>query len=229
MKGLFMHRFVFAAFVCLVGPAQAVTLAAHLAVDEAVLLQWVQGAFSNLAQTKAGTNAQADGPVAADAAPDLLYPVFKRIDIPAFDGTVIYLQWPMGAPDGKLQRQRIWVFKADVARNAVMMKFYTLKEPERWVDAHLSPSKVRNMTLSDVIPYPPTCDLPYRRYGDVFIGEIPRGQCKIVSQQTKTAMTINSQTIIGKDKVWYNESGVREDGMVVFKVPRAGAYEFDRR
>jgi len=224
-----MRWLVIAAMLCLIGPVQAASLAQHLAADEATLLQWVQGSFSNLAQTKAGTNAQADQPVAAEAAPDLLFPVFGRIDIPAFDGAVIYLQWPMAAPDGKLQRQRIWVFKAEPARNAVMMKFYTLKEPEKWVDAHLTPAKVRAMTSADVIPYPPACDLPFRRFGDVFIGEIPRGQCKIVSQQTKTAMTINSQTIIGKDKLWYNESGVREDGAMVFKVPRAGAYEFDRR
>lgn len=224
-----MRPFVVAVMLCLAGPAQAAPLAEHLAADEVTLLKWVQGNFSNLAQTKAGTNAQADGPVASDAAPDLLYPVFGRVDIPAFDGTVIYLQWPMGAPDGKLQRQRIWVFKADPARNAVMMKFYTLKEPEKWVDAHLAPAKVRGMTAADVIPYPPACDLPYRRFGDVFIGEIPRGQCKIVSQQTKTSMTINAQTIIGANKLWYNESGVRDDGAVVFKVPRAGAYEFDRR
>lgn len=223
-----MRSIVLALMACLAGPAQASSLADHLAADEAELLKWVQGNFTNLAQTKSGANAQADGPVTAENAPDLLYAVFQRVDIPAFDGTVIYLQWPMSAPDGKLQRQRIWVFKADPARNAVMMKFYTLKEPEKWVDAHLTPAKVRAMTAADVIPYPPACDLPFRRFGDVFIGEIPRGRCKIVSQQTKTAMTINAQTIIGQDKVWYNESGVRDDGSVVFKVPRAGAYEFDR-
>ncbi len=217
------------AIVCLIGTAHAASLSQHLAADNATLLKWVQGSFNNKQQVNAGTNALAEAAADEGTSPDLLYPVFKRIDIPAFAGDVIYLQWPMGARDGKLQRQRIWVFQADPARNAIMMKFYTLKEPDKWVDAHREPSKVRAMTLDDVIPYPTACDLPFRKHGDVFIGEIPRGECKIISQQTKTAMTINSRTIIGKDKLWYNESGVRDDKVVVFQVPKSGAYEFDRQ
>ena len=115
--------------VCLAGAAQAAKLGDHLGADNAVLLKWVQGSFNNKQQVSAGTNALAEAGLVEGAAPDLLYPVFKRIEIPAFDGDVIYLQWPMGTPDGKLQRQRIWVFRADSARNAIMMKFYTLKEP----------------------------------------------------------------------------------------------------
>jgi hypothetical protein len=218
-----------AAALLAVAAAEAAILADHLAADRAVLLQWVQGDFSNVRQVREGTNALAEGPVGEGAAPDLLFPVFRRIDVPAFDGDVVYLQWPMAAPDGKLQRQRIWVFKADPARNAVMMQFYTLKNPEAWVDAHLNPDKVRAMTPADAIPYPPACDLPFRRHGDVFIGEIPRGQCRIVAQQSKTAMTITARIVVGRDKVWYDESGVRDDGTLVFKVPRAGAYEFERR
>ncbi|MDX2222951.1 MAG: chromophore lyase CpcT/CpeT [Rhodospirillaceae bacterium] len=211
------------------GLAHAATLADHLAADREVLLAWVQGEFGNARQVRAGTNALAVGPVAADAAPDLLYPVFARVDVPALGDHVIYLQWPMGAPDGKLQRQRIWVFADDPARNAVMMKFYTLKDPDRWRDAHRDPAKVRTMTAADVIPYPPACDLPFRRHGDVFLGEIPRGDCTIVSQQSRTTMTINARVVIGARSIWYAESGTRDDGTTVFRVPRAGAYEFDRR
>jgi hypothetical protein len=208
-------------------PAAAAT--DHLAADRATLMQWVQGSFSNERQVRDGSNALAETALDPAKAPDLLFPVFKKIEVPALVGDVIYLQWPMGTPDGKLQRQRIWVFAPDPARNAIMMKFYTLKEPEKWLNAHVEPNKVRAMTLADLIPYPPACDLPYRRHGDIFLGEIPRGECKIVSQQTKTSMTIYGRTIIAKDKLWYDESGVRDDGAIVFDVPRSGAYEFDRR
>jgi CpeT/CpcT family (DUF1001) len=215
--------------VCVFSSAQATTLAEHLAAERATLLTWVQGTFSNVRQAREGTNALADKATAAEFAPDVLFPIFKKIDVPAFGAHVVYLQWPMGTPDGELQRQRIWVFADDPARNAVMMKFYTLKEPEKWLNAHVDPAKVRAMTAADVIPYPPACDLPFRRQADVFLGEIPRGECKIVSQQTKISMTINARIVVGNDQVWYNESGTREDGSVVFQVPRSGAYEFVRR
>ena len=215
--------------VGIAGVAHAATLAENLTAERVTLLNWVQGSFSNARQTREGTNALADKPATADAAPDLLFPIFKKIDVPALGAHVVYLQWPMGSPEGKLQRQRIWVFADDPARNAIMMKFYTLKEPQKWLNAHLEPGKVRAMTAADVIPYPPACDLPFRRHGDVFLGEIPRGDCKIVSQETKTSMTINGRIIVSKNQVWYNESGTRDNGAVVFQVPRSGAYEFDRR
>jgi hypothetical protein len=202
----------------------------HLGADQAILLRWVQGQFSNERQRREISNALSESPPTAEASPDLLFPVFKRIDIPAFDGDVVYLQWAIGAPDGKLQRQRIWVFKSDPARNALVMKFYTLKNPEAWVDAHLNPEKVRGMTLDDVLGYPTACDVPYRRQADVFIGEIPRDQCRIVAQQNGIAMAINSRTIIGANKIWYQESGIADgSGKVVFQTPRVGAFEFDRR
>lgn len=221
-------RFVLALAAGLASITQ-VFAADHLSADRATLLEWVQGSFNNQRQVQTGTNALADASLNPAKAPDLLFPVFKKIEVPAIGAHVVYLQWPMGAPDGKLQRQRIWVFADDPARNAVMMKFYTLKEPDKWLNAHAEPTKVRGMTLADVIPYPPACDLPFRRHADVFLGEIPRAECKIVSQQTKTSMTINARIVVGKDQVWYNESGTREDGSIVFQVPNSGAYEFQRR
>jgi hypothetical protein len=42
-------------------------------------------------------------------------------------------------------------------------------------------------------------------------------------------MTINARIVIASDQIWYQESGVRQDGSVVFKVPVAGSYQFKRR
>jgi hypothetical protein len=163
-------------------------------------------------------------------APDLLFPVFALVEAPALGRHVIYLQWPIGSPEGRLQRQRIWAFEIDESRNTVMMDFFTLRDPDRWRDAQLEPkAALRSITRDDLIPYPPACRLPFRRHADVFIGEIPRGECRIISQQTRTDMTINAKIVIGRDQVWYEESGVRQDGSVVFKVPASGSYQFRRR
>ncbi len=201
-----------------------------LAAELDELLHWMTGEFDNRQQVALGEHHLATSPVEPGREPGLLYPVFARVHAPALGEHVIYLQWPIGAPDGRLQRQRLWGFRLDRQRNALMMDFYTLREPDRWRDAHLAPeSAVREITTEDVIPYPAACSLPFRRHADVFIGEIPPGDCLIVSQETRTEMIINARVIVGRDQLWYDESGVRPDGSVVFRVPAAGAYQFRRR
>lgn len=218
---------VVAVFVFGVGDAVAQTA---LDSELSTLLSWVVGEFDNRQQVARGENAPLESTLDTTRAPDLLFPVFARVEATELGRHVIYLQWPTGSPEGRLQRQRIWTFEIDEQRNAVMMSFFTLREPDRWRDAHLKPkTALRDITREDVIPYPPACRLPFRRHDDVFIGEIPRGECRIISQQTRTDMTINAKIVIARDQVWYEESGVRQDGSIAFKVPAAGSYQFRRR
>lgn len=182
--------------------------------DLETLLSWLQGSYSNQAQIDSG---------ALEAETDLLFPVFQKVDIPAFGRHVVYLQWPIGAPDGRLQRQRIWVFER--GPDGLAMDFFTLKEPERWLNAHLNPESVRDMTKEDTIGYPRTCLLPVQRIGDVFTASIP-STCEIVSQGTKISMTLESNIKISENEMTYREGGQRGDGTVVFKVPASTQYEF---
>jgi len=193
------------------------------------LLGWVVGEFDNRQQVERGENSLLESAPDPAKAPDLLYPLFARVEAPALGRHVVYLQWPMGSPQGTLHRQRIWVFEIDPQRNAVLMDFYTLRDPARWRDAQLRPeTALREITRNDVIPYPPVCRLPFRRHADVFIGEIPP-ECRIISQQTRTDMTIRARIVIARDQLWYEEGGVRADGSVVFRVPASGSYQFRRR
>lgn len=195
-----------------------------------LLRQWLAGEFDNTRQVISGENLLREGPVDRDQVPDLLYPIFSLVEAPAIGEHVVYLQWHQGSADGPLQRQRIWAFTVDAEQNAVIMDFYTLRDPNRWRDAHLNPATaVRDMTRADLLPYPAACRLPFRRYINVFIGEIPKGACRIVSQQTRTEMTIHARIVVGAGQLWYEESGVRTDGSVVFRVPVSGSYQFQRR
>jgi hypothetical protein len=197
--------------------------------DLETLLGWVVGEFDNRQQVERGENSLLESIPDPAKAPDLLYPLFARVEAPALGRHVVYLQWPLGSPRGALQRQRIWAFEIDPQRNAVWMDFYTLRDPARWRDAQLRPeTALREITREDLIPYPPVCRLPFRRHADVFIGEIP-AECRIISQQTRTDMTIRARIVIGRDQIWYEEGGVRADGSVVFRVPASGSYQFRRR
>ena len=220
---------VLAALPGLTALAPATPVATELAADLATLVAWTVGEFDNREQVARVANSLLETPPDPGNSPDLLFPVFARVEAPALGDHVVYLQWPMGSPEGRLQRQRIWSFTVDAQRNAILMDFYTLRDPARWRDAHLRPgTALRDLGRDDVIPYPPACRLPFRRHVDVFIGEIPP-DCRITSQQTRTDMTIRARIVIGRDQLWYAESGVRADGSVVFQVPVAGSYQFRRR
>ncbi|MEQ8735768.1 MAG: CpcT/CpeT family chromophore lyase [Rhodospirillaceae bacterium] len=186
--------------------------------DLAQLLEWVQGRYSNQQQFDTGGVTKAS---------DLLFPVFEQIDVPAFGDSVIYLQWPIGSSTGDLQRQRIWVFNLNETTGRITMDFFTLKEPDVWLNAHLYPQKVRGMTREDTIGYPETCLLPVSREGDQFVARIPK-TCEIVSQGTQTTMTLESHIVISSDQLTYREAGLKADGSVVFRVPATGEYVFDR-
>lgn len=186
--------------------------------DLETLMDWLEGDYSNQLQVDTGV---------MDAESNLLFPVFRKVDIPAFGDHVIYLQWPIGNSGGRLQRQRIWAFAVDDMTGALSMDFFTLKQPDEWLDAHLDPEKVKNMTMKDVIGYPKSCLLPVTFNGDRFVARIPTA-CVIVSQSTRTSMTLQSETIISADQLSYQEAGVRDNGAVVFQVPPSGRYVFDR-
>lgn len=196
--------------------APAAAAQTGLSLDQ--IIDWLEGHYSNEQQVAAG---------GLDAENNLLFPIFKRIDAPAFGTHVIYLQWPIGAPDGRLQRQRIWTFAQHPESGEVRMNFYTLKEPGRWLDAHLDPGKVRDMTPDDTIGYPGTCLLPVTMVEGRIHASIP-STCEIVSQSTRTTMTLQSNITITPGQITYKEGGLRPDGTVVFTVPPTGHYVFDR-
>jgi hypothetical protein len=193
---------------------QALAEVKDLSLDQ--ITAWLEGQYSNEQQV-------ADGVL--DAESNLLFPVFKRVDISAFGSHVIYLQWPIGSPEGRLQRQRIWTFAHEESGDGVRMNFFTLKKPEEWRDAHLAPAKVKTMTLEDTIGYPEGCLLPVTLTDGQISASIP-ATCEIVSQGTRTAMTLQSQITITEDQITYQEGGVRPDGTLVFQVPPAGRYVF---
>jgi hypothetical protein len=88
-------RKVLVAAVLLVG-ATGASAESLLEREFNTLLSWVVGEFSNQQQVSRGENALLESPPNAAQAPDLLFPIFARVEAPALGRHVIYLQWPLG-------------------------------------------------------------------------------------------------------------------------------------
>ncbi len=210
------HRLAIAAALLWLAAPAATAADAPPTLDR--IVDWLGGHYSNEAQIATGE---------LDAEENLLFPVFKKVDVPAFGTHVIYLQWPIGAPDGRLQRQRLWAFHEDAETGATRMSFFTLREPERWLDAHLDPAKIRNMTPQETVGYPNTCLLPVAFTEETITTSIPP-TCQIISQSTRTTMTLQATITITPNQITYQEAAARPDGSIVFQVPPEGQYIFDR-
>ena len=210
------HRLAIAAALLWLAAPAATAADAPPTLDR--IVDWLGGHYSNEAQIATGE---------LDAEENLLFPVFKKVDVPAFGTHVIYLQWPIGGPDGRLQRQRLWAFHEDAETGATRMSFFTLREPERWLDAHLDPAKIRDMTPQDTVGYPNTCLLPVAFTEETITTSIPP-TCQIISQATRTTMTLQATITITPNQITYQEAAARPDGSIVFHVPPRGQYVFDR-
>jgi len=121
----------------------------------------------------------------------------------------------------------LWTFHEDAETGAMQMNFFTLREPERWLDAHIDPAKIREMTAEDTIGYPETCLLPVAFADKTITASIP-ATCQIISQATRTTMTLQATITITPNQITYQEAATRPDGSVVFQVPPRGQYVFDR-
>jgi len=211
------HHFVLAAALLWLA-ASTIATAADEPSTLGRIIDWLDGHYSNEAQIATGE---------LDAENNLLFPVFKKVDVPAFGNHIVYLQWPIGGPDGRLQRQRLWTFHEDAETGATRMSFFTLREPERWLDAHIDPAKIREMTAEDTIGYPETCLLPVAFADATITASIPP-TCQIISQATRTTMTLQATITITPNQITYQEAATRPDGSIVFQVPPTGQYIFDR-
>jgi len=226
MRGLYV--FLVMLILPASGFAQAPDDRVRLESELAQIATWLEGTYSNTAQTETAANILKVSPPAPDDAPDLLFAHFKRVTAPQVGNIVFYLQWHKGSLDGELQRQRIWRFRPDPARNAVTMDFYTIADPDRWRDLHERPAAALTLSPDDLKGYPPECPLPFRRFITVYIGEIPDG-CVLPSRTRGGDMDLNARVVIGDGQVWYDEGAIHiPSGDVIFDVPASGAYQFQK-
>lgn len=168
----------------------------------------------------------ADPAAGPEASSGRLHAVMAPVSVPALPGRAIYLQWRDGGPDGKVTRQRLWVFQ-DMP-DGVRMKFFGFRDGPAWVDAHLAPERLRQLEPEQLVAYPPICDLPWVDRPEGLMASIPPG-CRIVTQRTQRTMDLAADIQVTSRGFDYAESGRLEDGTIVFQLPPAGRYAFSRR
>jgi CpeT/CpcT family (DUF1001) len=201
------------------------------------MAQALLGTWDNEAQVEAAPAAWKRAPAAGDAGAwlDRQHGVFVDVAVPALTpagGRAVFLRWRSGGPEGRVSRERVWVFKPPAAPGApVTMAFHALKVPAALSgagDPVTHRDALSGLTADDFVSYDAaTCDLPVVGGRDGWTAAIP-ATCAIVARSGRR-MVLSATIAVTASGLSYEEQGVLEGGGLAFKVPGAAPYAFRRR
>lgn len=161
---------------------------------------------------------------------DFQHARFFPVTVPALtnDGAkALYLVWRTNGPDGRVSRQRLWVFRT-LESGAQVMDFYAFKDGKPFETLTTDTGAFKTVTLNDLTAYGPQCSLPVttNATGTGWSAAIPV-TCAITARSGRK-MVLSATITVSRDNVSYSEQGMLESGVLAFKVPGGPAYRFAR-
>ncbi len=191
--------------------AQQYTQQAILEKDLALFLDWFPGRYDNSLQVFW----EPDRGVPEDERHDRIHSIFRPVDLPAFGEHVFYVeQYGDGDPD-KVYRQRIYSFMTDGEENAIRLKIYTPKKPEKLRGAYKDPGLLKGLRVRDTTSRE-GCDVFWRRQANQFIGYMHEGACRFNSERLGKEVVITDNLVLTEDEIWIADQAETADGDYVF-------------
>lgn len=143
----------------------------------------------------------------------------QRLDAPELGDAVFYLQLNQGA-DLKLYRQRILVLSVDPENGAITQKAYTLREPEKFIDARSGDAILEGLSESDIEPmFREGCGQRWTADGDAFRGYTDPATCRIISSRTGKPRRIEAVNLLTVDSLALVERGYDDNMNQLFGTP----------
>lgn len=142
--------------------------------------------------------------------------VYRRVDLPAFKGTVFYAhKWWDGDTENFAYRN-LYVVNRDPTLNALRLDLLTIPNPERFENALEDESLLRILSPSEMITMPAECNTVWRKQGDAFHVTMA-GQCMLTSvSPTDEALAIEVDTRIDQENFLYLSIGRDEHGNILY-------------
>lgn len=208
-----MRALFFAIALSLVAaPANATNSRPELMKVLEDLMDWLPGEYSSLPQVFLERNLGAP----PDGEHDSFYRVFAEIDAPHLAEHVIYTQIRLDSDDGPIfpGQQIVFLISLDEELDAVAISGRRIRDPEKFVDAHLRPE-----VWPDLQPDPNfggNCAFNWRRHGNQLRGLLGEfGQCTMVSKSTGRQMTWDAEWILNPQELWVYDNGYLESGSLI--------------
>jgi len=179
--------------------------------DLNLIMKWFAGYFDNREQVTEEK--------AKNTEPELIHEqihgIFAPVEIPAFGENVLYVKQYMDDDPTQIYRQRIYSFHVNEKEEAIELRIYAFLDDEAYIDAHLEPGKLSELT-PEKMTFKQGCELYWQRKGNHFIGYMKEGTCQVCSQKTGKIITITDDCYLDREQLWIRDRAFDEDGNYVF-------------
>ena len=181
-------------------------------------LAWFSGEYTNYEQTLEWEQKVKSGEADTRFTYVHVHHQFRRIQIPSLTGALFHVKQSSVA-SGRLFRERIYQITEDEESNQIRLRIY--KGPGSEASINL------NTIQAGQLEYLAGCDVlwRYRSETQVFLGQTGRDTCRIKSKRMKSALIINDQLSLYKDRLLINDVARTPQGKLVFGHPEQAPYD----
>ena len=187
--------------------------AKDIEANMASIKAWVGGIYDNSAQV---TEDEAKE-LPADKRHIPLHQIVEPVSIEGFDGLTYFQQLTNDGSTDMLLGVGIYQFHPDPETGTVKLRFHMFNNSEKFIDAHLYPEKLENVTLAD-LHSTEGCAFYFSRSEDEsqLKGVMGKPGCYPISRSLGTKIHHIGELIIKPDELWNNARYYDLDGNQLF-------------
>lgn len=195
-------------------PSSSKSTREKLSADIKLMMEWFAGYFDNCEQV----SMEKANNIEPELIHEQIHSIFVPVKMPAFGNNILYVKQYMNGDPTQVYRQRIYSFHPHEKENAIELRIYAFFDDEAYLDAHLQPSKLLELT-PEKMRFLPGCELYWQRNGNYFFGSTKEGACRVSSQRSGKTLIIEDDCYLEKEELWVRENAVDENGNYVFGHP----------
>jgi len=179
--------------------------------DFALFLDWFPGRYDNSLQVFW----EPDLEVPEEERHERIHSIFKPVDLPDFGSNVFYVEQYGDGDASKVYRQRIYSFSVDAEEDAIRLKIFTPKKPEKFLGAYKNADLLKRVKKRDTTTRE-GCDVFWRRQSNQFIGYMKEGACRFQSERLGKEIIITDDLVLTDSEIWISDRAETVDGDYVF-------------
>jgi hypothetical protein len=181
----------------------------------ALVKEWVDGNYNNVAQSSA--DVAANLPTEQIHRP--MYQLFARVDTPNLQGYTLYQQSSMDGSENPAMifRHGLMQYIPDENSDALLQRELYFKDPEPYKNLHLNPEILVNVTLED-LTWDTGCDfyLQTNADGTMVSGPLKEGACVLFNQGLQKNMYADDLVEITATDYRFRGRFIDENGAVMW-------------
>lgn len=154
--------------------------------------------------------------------------IIAPVRLPALGMHVYYVQQYLNGDPAQVYRQRLYDVRFDPRSASIELRIWRLPEETRYRDAHLNPSKLRPLRVTDLIATP-GCEVSWRwDERGFFHGVVREEACGYRSPGSQEMIRVADDLRLTEEELWIRDEAFDEQGGRLFGHP-GGVHHRNRK